>query len=114
MISLMALEKQDSKLESPIKAIYYFTSVLMFKAVHGITPHYITNMSLFTFEVNECDLRSGDVTTLYTNHSLRLICISHLWRSDPTSGLISGCINYVIQMLYLYQGMCYICNTLFR
>ena len=25
---------------------YYFTSVLMFKAIHGITPHYITNMIL--------------------------------------------------------------------
>ena len=44
---------------------YYFTFVLMFKAVHGITPHYITNMIIFTFEVNERDLRSGDVMTLY-------------------------------------------------
>ena len=37
----------------------------MFKAVHGITPHYITNMIIFTFEVYERDLRSGDVMTLY-------------------------------------------------
>ena len=47
----------------------YFTSVLMFKAVHGITPHYISNMILFTFEVNERDLRSGDVMTLQTTPS---------------------------------------------
>ena len=39
--------------------------MLKFKAVHGITPHYITNMIIFTFEVNERDLRSGDVMTLY-------------------------------------------------
>ena len=44
---------------------YYFTSVLMFKAVHGTTPHYISNMILFTFEVNERDLWSGDVMPLY-------------------------------------------------
>ena len=37
----------------------------MFKAVHGTTPHYISNMILFTFEVNERDHRSGDVMTLY-------------------------------------------------
>ena len=37
----------------------------MFKAVHGTTPHYISNMILFTFEVNERDFRSGDVMTLY-------------------------------------------------
>ena len=42
-----------------------FTSVLMFKAVHGITPHYITNMIVFTFEVSERNLRSGDAMTLY-------------------------------------------------
>ena len=36
----------------------------MFKAVHGITPHYISNMIICTFEVNERDLRSGDVMTL--------------------------------------------------
>ena len=42
---------------------YYFTSVLMFKAVHGTTPH--SNMIIFTFEVNERDFRSGDVMTLY-------------------------------------------------
>ena len=40
-------------------------AVLMRKAVHGITPHYITNMIRFTFEVNERDLRSGDVMPLY-------------------------------------------------
>ena len=43
----------------------YFTSVLMFKAVHGITPHYISNVILFTFEVNERHIRSGDVMTFY-------------------------------------------------
>ena len=43
----------------------YFASVLMFKAVHGITPHYISNMILFTFEVNERDLRSGDVISFF-------------------------------------------------
>ena len=37
----------------------------MFKAVHGTTAHYISNVIIFTFEVNERDLRSGDVMTLY-------------------------------------------------
>ena len=37
----------------------------MFKAVHGIKPHYIINMIVFTFEVSERNLRSGDAMTLY-------------------------------------------------
>ena len=44
----------------------YSTSVLIFKAIHGLAPSYICNNILFYFEVSGRKLRSFDDMTLYT------------------------------------------------
>ena len=43
----------------------YHVSMLMYKAVHGQVPDYLSNNLYFSHEVNESNLRSGKTITLY-------------------------------------------------
>ena len=43
----------------------YHTSVLMFKAIHGKVPFYISNNIIFSYEVSGLNLRSLDTMNLY-------------------------------------------------
>ena len=43
----------------------YHVYMLMYKAVHGQVPYYVSNNLYFTHDVNEINLRSGKTITLY-------------------------------------------------
>ena len=43
----------------------YQLSLVMFKAIHGLAPDYITNNILFSYEVSQKNLRSFDNMNLY-------------------------------------------------
>ena len=43
----------------------YHLSLLIYKSIHGIAPHYLVNQVLFSYEVNQRNLRSLDNMILY-------------------------------------------------
>ena len=43
----------------------YSLCMLMYKAIHGLTPNYISDSLLFSYEVSKRDLRSFDQMNLY-------------------------------------------------
>jgi exonuclease III len=43
----------------------YHKSLLMFKAIHGLVPDFLSNYILFSYEVSQRNLRSFDNMTLY-------------------------------------------------
>jgi hypothetical protein len=48
-----------------INRLNYYTSVIMYKAIHGLVPEHIANIILFTYEVSNRNLRTFNNMELY-------------------------------------------------
>ena len=52
----------------------YFLSVLMFKAIHGLTPHYLCNDVTMIVDVHDYNTRSSESMNLYVPKYSKEIC----------------------------------------
>ena len=59
----------------------YFLTILMFKAIHGIAPTYLSDRIVMNFDVNGYDTRGSDMDLskqfyVYGWHNCGMICLS--------------------------------------
>jgi hypothetical protein len=55
----------DLNMKSFEHRLKYHKSLLMFKAVHGLVPDFLSNYIIFNYEITQRNLRSFDNMTLY-------------------------------------------------
>ena len=90
-INTRGIDLVDSlKIQTVRQRRHYFLSVLMFKTIHGLAPHYLCNDVTMIVDVHGYDTRSSENINLYVPKYTKEICKrsfaykgSMLWMTFP-------------------------------